>query len=51
VECLFFRRVENYDYLLAIEESALASFSFRYLTVWSGNTLQALPRCSSLITA
>ena len=47
----FSGKVENYDYLLAIEESALASFSFRYLTVWSGNTLQALPRCSSLITA
>src|SRR6266576_3193544 len=33
--------VENYDYLLAIEESALAGFSFRYLTAWNGNTLQA----------
>ena len=38
---VFSGEVENYDYLLAIEESALASFSFRYLTVWSGNTLQA----------
>ena len=33
--------VETYDYLLAIEESALAGFSFRYLTAWNGNTLQA----------
>ena len=33
--------VENYDYLLAIEESALAGFSFRYLTAWQGNTLQS----------
>jgi len=33
--------VENYDYLLGIEESALAGFSFRYLTAWNGNTLQA----------
>ena len=37
----FSGEVKNYDYLLAIEESALAGFSFRYLTVWSGNTLQA----------
>ena len=33
--------VENYDYLLAIEESALAGFSFRYLTAWQGSTLQS----------
>jgi len=33
--------VENYDYLLAIEESTLAGFSFRYLTAWNDNTLQA----------
>jgi uncharacterized protein len=33
--------VENYDYLLAIEESVLPGFSFRYLTAWNGNTLQA----------
>jgi uncharacterized protein len=32
--------VETYDYLLAIEESALAGFSFRYLTAWNGNSLQ-----------
>jgi len=41
----FSGEVENYDYLLAIEESALAGFSFRYLTVWSGRALQsATPR-------
>jgi len=33
--------VESYDYLLAIEESALAGFSFRYLTSWNGNLLQS----------
>src|SRR5438132_828097 len=33
--------VENYDYLLAIEESDLAGFSFRYLTAWQGSTLQS----------
>jgi len=33
--------VENYDYLLAIEESALTGFSFRYLTAWSGRALQS----------
>src|SRR6185503_17149774 len=33
--------VENYDYLLAIEESALAGFSFCYLTAWQGSTLQS----------
>src|SRR5258708_28532450 len=33
--------VETYVYLLAIEESALAGFSFRYLTAWQGSTLQS----------
>jgi len=33
--------VENYDYLLAIEESALTGFSFRYLTAWNGSVLQS----------
>jgi uncharacterized protein len=33
--------VEDYNYLLAIEESALAGFSFRYLTAWQGSTLQS----------
>ena len=33
--------VENYDYLLAIEESALAGFFFRYLTAWHGSVLQS----------
>jgi predicted N-acyltransferase len=33
--------VENYDYLLAIEESALEGFSFRYLTAWNGSVLQS----------
>ena len=27
--------VEDYNYLLAIEESALAGFLFRYLTAWN----------------
>ena len=42
--------VENYDYLLAIEESALAGFSFRYLTARQGSTLQSGTPCSSLIS-
>ncbi len=33
--------VENYDYLLAIEESALVGFSFLYVTAWEGGTLRA----------
>jgi predicted N-acyltransferase len=37
----FSGEVKNYDYLLAIEESGLAGFSFRYLTVWSGRALQS----------
>lgn len=32
--------VENYDYLLAVERSALVGFSFRYLTAWSGSVLR-----------
>jgi uncharacterized protein len=33
--------VENCDYLLAIEESALAGFLFRYVTAWNGGVLQS----------
>ena len=33
--------VENYDYLLATEESAIAGFSFRYLTAWKSGVLEA----------
>src|SRR6266498_1075838 len=33
--------VEDYNYLLAIEESALEGFSFRYLTAWNGSVLQS----------
>lgn len=33
--------VESYDYLLAVEEAALAGFSFRYLTAWDGGVLQS----------
>jgi len=37
----FLRKWKNYDYLLAIEESAIAGFSFRYLTAWRGRILQS----------
>src|ERR1700730_15494589 len=37
----FPEEVENYDYLLAIEESAIAGFSFRYLTAWRGRIMQS----------
>jgi len=37
----FPEEVENYDYLLAIEESAIAGFSFRYLTAWRDRILQS----------
>jgi len=37
----FSGEVESYNYLLAIEESALAGFSFRYLTAWNGSVLQS----------
>ena len=33
--------VENYDYLLAIEESAIAGFSFRYLSAWKSGVLES----------
>jgi predicted N-acyltransferase len=32
---------EGYDYLLAVEESALVGFSFRYLTAWRDRTLMS----------
>lgn len=34
--------VESYDYLMAIEESAIAGFSFRYLTVWKSGLLESV---------
>src|SRR5882724_2911055 len=37
----FPEEVENYDYLLAIEESPIPGFSFRYLTAWRGRILQS----------
>ncbi len=37
----FPEEVENYDYLLAVEESGLKEFSFRYVTAWQGGELQS----------
>ena len=38
----FAGEVENYDYLLAVEESAITGFSFKYLTAWENRTLRAV---------
>ncbi len=40
-DACFPEEVENYDYLLAIEESVIAGFSFRYLSAWKSGVLES----------